>query len=47
MTLASEVFEACGADLAALNDTVRHQRAVSAVLRAGLDGATTSHTSLI
>lgn len=34
--LARKVFEACGADLAALNDTVRHQRAVVAVLRAGL-----------
>ena len=30
------VFDACGCDLAALGDVVRHQRAVVAVLRAGL-----------
>lgn len=33
--LICDAFDACGVDLAALNDTARHQRAVVGVLRAG------------
>lgn len=39
--LLCDVFEACGADLAALNDTLRHQRAVVGVLRTGRDHVAT------